>query len=138
MVDPLLLAYPIVAITAASPVLTAFTLKAREKKYYRTHYAVAITAFILTALAFFLGVNAFVTTSSANPFFAWPATLPAHAAMSVISGLLLTVQATLGITMLLRNRPARLYRIHRRLGKFVATAFVIQGSLGLTVLYGII
>jgi len=44
--------------------------------------------------------------------------------------------------MLLRKKSRKsslgLYRVHSRLGKFVAAAFVIQGLLGITVLYGIL
>jgi hypothetical protein len=44
--------------------------------------------------------------------------------------------------MLLRKKSRKnslgLYRVHSRLGKFVAVAFVIQGLLGITVLYGIL
>jgi hypothetical protein len=62
--------------------------------------------------------------------------------MATISAILLSVQSGLGITMLLRKKShkssLRLYRVHSRLGKFVAVAFVIQGLLGITVLYGIL
>jgi plastocyanin len=44
--------------------------------------------------------------------------------------------------MLMRKKSRKsslgLYRVHSRLGKFVAAAFVIQGLLGITVLYGIL
>ena len=72
----------------------------------------------------------------------WPLTLIPHLGMATISAILISVQAGLGITMLMRKKSRKsslgLYRVHSRLGKFVATTFVIQGLLGITVLYGIL
>lgn len=140
MIDPSLLIHPSVAIPATSLVLVAFVLKARRKKYYRAHYAVAMTAFILTAVAIPIGVTA-VSLSNAR-FMTWPLTLIPHLGMATISAILISLQSGLGITMLQRKRSHRssvgLYRVHSRLGKFVAAAFVIQGLLGIIVLYGIL
>jgi hypothetical protein len=69
MIDPSLLIHPSIAIPATSLVLVAFVLKARRKKYYRAHYAVAMTAFILTAVAIPIGVTA-VFLSNAR-FMTW-------------------------------------------------------------------
>ena len=72
----------------------------------------------------------------------WPLTLIPHLGMATISAILISVQSGLGITMLMRKKSRKsslgLYRVHSRLGKFVAAAFVIQGLLGITVLYGIL
>ena len=140
MIDPSLLIHPSIAIPATSLVLVAFILKARRKKYYRAHYLVAMTAFILTAVAIPIGLRA-VFLSYAR-FMIWPLTLIPHLGMATISAILISVQSGLGITMLLRKKSHKsslgLYRVHSRLGKFVAAAFVIQGLLGITVLYGIL
>ena len=140
MIDPSLLIHPSIAIPATSLVLVAFVLKARRKKYYRAHYAVAMTAFILTAVAIPIGVTA-VFLSNAR-FMTWPLTLIPHLGMATISAILISVQSGLGITMFMRKKSHRsslgLYRVHSRLGKFVAAAFVIQGILGMIVLYGIL
>ncbi len=140
MIDPSLFIHPSIAIPATSLVLVAFVLKARKKKYYRAHYAVAMAAFILTAVAIPIGLRA-VFLSYAR-FMTWPPTLIPHLGMATISAILISVQSGLGITMLLRKKSRKsslgLYRVHSRLGKFVAAAFVIQGLLGITVLYGIL
>lgn len=140
MIDPSLLIHPSIAIPATSLVLVAFVLKARRKKYYRSHYAVATTAFILTAVAIPIGVTA-VFLSNAR-FMTWPIALIPHLGMATISVILISVQSGLGITMFLRKKSHRsslgLYRVHSRLGKLVAAAFVIQGILGMIVLYGIL
>jgi plastocyanin len=140
MIDPSLFIHPSIAIPATSLVLVAFVLKARKKKYYRAHYAVAMAAFILTAVAIPIGLRA-VFLSYAR-FMTWPPTLIPHLGMATISAILISVQSGLGITMLLRKKSHKsslgLYRVHSRLGKFVAAAFVIQGLLGITVLYGIL
>ena len=140
MIDPSLLIHPSIAIPATSLVLVAFILKARRKKYYRAHYIVAMAAFILTAVAIPIGLRA-VFLSYAR-FMIWPLTLIPHLGMATISAILISVQSGLGITMLLRKKSRKsslgLYRVHSRLGKFVAAAFVIQGLLGITVLYGIL
>jgi plastocyanin len=140
MIDPSLLIHPGIAIPANSLVLVAFLLKALRRKYYRAHYAVAMAAFTLTAVAIPIGINA-VLLSNAR-FMTWPLTLIPHLGMATISAILLSVQSGLGITMLLRKKSHKsslwLYRVHSRLGKFVAVAFVIQGLLGITVLYGIL
>ena len=44
MIDPSLFIHPSIAIPATSLVLAAFVLKARKRKYYREHYAVAMAA----------------------------------------------------------------------------------------------
>jgi plastocyanin len=135
MIDPSLLIHPSIAIPATSLVLVAFVLKARRKKYYRAHYAVAMTAFILTAVAIPIGVTA-VFLSNAR-FMTWPLALIPHLGMATISAILISVQSGLGITMFLRKKSHRnslgLYRVHSRLGKFVG-----QGLLGMIVLYGIL
>ena len=140
MIDPSLFIHPSIAIPATSLVLVAFVLKARRKKYYQAHYAVAMAAFILTAVAIPIGLRA-VFLSYAR-FMTWPLTLIPHLGMATISAILISVQSGLGITMLLRKKSRKsslgLYRVHRGLGKFVAAAFVIQGLLGITVLYGIL
>jgi plastocyanin len=140
MIDPSLFIHPSIAIPATSLVIAAFVLKARRRKYYRAHYAVAMAGFILTAVAIPIGLRA-VLLSYAR-FMTWPLTLIPHLGMATISAILISVQAGLGITMLLRKKSHKsslgLYRVHSRLGKFVAVAFVIQGLLGLTVLYGIL
>jgi len=140
MIDPSLFIHPSIAIPATSLVLVAFVLKARKKKYYQAHYAVAMAAFILTAMAIPIGLRA-VFLSYAR-FMTWPPTLIPHLGMATISAILISVQSCLGITMLLRKKSRKsslgLYRVHSRLGKFVAAAFVIQGLLGITVLYGIL
>jgi plastocyanin len=140
MIDPGLFIHPSIAIPATSLVLVAFVLKARRRKYYRAHYAVAMAGFILTAVAIPIGLRA-VLLSYAR-FMTWPLTLIPHLSMATISAILISVQAGLGITMLLRKKSRKnslgLYRVHSRLGKFVAVAFVIQGLLGITVLYGIL
>jgi plastocyanin len=140
MIDPSLFIHPSIAIPATSLVLVAFVLKARRKKYYRAHYAVAMAGFILTAVAIPIGLRA-VFLSYAR-FMTWPLTLIPHLGMATISAILISVQSGLGITMLLRKKSRKssigLYRVHSRLGKFVAAAFVIQGLLGITVLYGIL
>ena len=140
MIDPSLFVHPSIAIPATSLVLVAFVLKARRKKYYRAHYAVAMAAFILTAVAIPIGLRA-VFLSYAR-FMTWPLTLIPHLGMATISAILISVQSGLGITMLMRKKSHKsslgLYRVHSRLGKFVAAAFVIQGLLGITVLYGIL
>ena len=138
MIDPGLFIHPSIAIPATSLVLVAFVLKARRRKYYRAHYAVAMAGVILTAVAIPIGLRA-VLLSYAR-FMTWPLTLIPHLSMATISAILISVQAGLGITMFLRkkSRTLGLYRVHSRLGKFVAVAFVIQGLLGITVLYGIL
>ena len=140
MIDPGLFIHPSIAIPATSLVLVAFILKAGRKKYYRAHYLVAMAAFILTAVAIPIGLRA-VLLSYAR-FMTWPLTLIPHLGMATISAILISVQSGLGIAMLLRKKSRKsslgLYRVHSRLGKFVAAAFVIQGLLGLTVLYGIL
>lgn len=140
MIDPSLFIHPSIAIPATSLVLVAFVLKARRKKYYRAHYVVAMAAFILTAVAIPIGLRA-VFLSYAR-FMTWPLTLIPHLGMATISAILISVQSGLGITMLMRKKSHKsslgLYRVHSRLGKFVAAAFVIQGLLGITVLYGIL
>jgi plastocyanin len=140
MIDPGLFIHPSIAIPATSLVLAAFVLKARRRKYYRAHYAVAMAGFILTAVAIPIGLRA-VLLSYAR-FMTWPLTLIPHLGMATVSAILISVQASLGITMLLRKKSHKSslgpYRVHSRLGKFVAVAFVIQGLLGLTVLYGIL
>jgi plastocyanin len=140
MIDPSLFIHPSIAIPATSLVLLAFVLKARRKKYYREHYAVAMAAAILTSVAIPIGIRA-VFLSNAR-FMTWPLTLIPHLGMATISVILISVQSGLGITMLLRKKSRKsslgLYRVHSRLGKFVAAAFVIQGLLGITVLYGIL
>ena len=138
MIDPGLFIHPSIAIPATSLVLVAFVLKAGRRKYYRAHYAVAMAGFILTAVAIPIGLRA-VLLSYAR-FMTWPLTLIPHLSMATISAILISVQAGLGITMFLRkkSRTLGLYRVHSRLGKFVAVAFVIQGLLGITVLYGIL
>jgi plastocyanin len=140
MIDPGLFIHPSIAIPATSLVLVAFVLKAGRRKYYRAHYAVAMAGFILTAVAIPIGLRA-VLLSYAR-FMTWPLTLIPHLSMATISAILISVQAGLGITMLLRKKSRKnslgLYRVHSRLGKFVAVAFVIQGLLGITVLYGIL
>jgi plastocyanin len=140
MIDPSLFIHPSIAIPATSLVLLAFILKARKKKYYREHYAVAMAATILTAVAIPIGIRA-VFLSNAR-FMTWPLTLIPHLGMATISVILISVQSGLGITMLLRKKSRKsslgLYRVHSRLGKFVAAAFVIQGLLGIIVLYGIL
>jgi plastocyanin len=141
MIDPSLFIHPSIAIPATSLVLAAFVLKARKRKYYREHYAVAMAAFILTAVAIPIGLRA-VLLSYAR-FMTWPLTLIPHLGMATISAILISVQSGLGITMLMRKKSRKsflgLYRVHSRLGKFVAAAFVvIQGLLGITVLYGIL
>jgi plastocyanin len=140
MIDPGLFIHPSIAIPATLLVLVAFVLKARRKKYYREHYAVAIAGFTLTAVAIPIGLRA-VLLSYAR-FMTWPLTLIPHLGMATISGILISVQAGLGITMLLRKKSRKsslgLYKVHSKLGKFVAVAFVIQGLLGITVLYGIL
>jgi plastocyanin len=139
MIDPSLFIHPSIAIPATSLVLAAFVLKARKRKYFREHYAVAMAAFILTAVAIPIGLRA-VLLSYAR-FMTWPLTLIPHLGMATISAILISVQSGLGITMLMRKKSRKsslgLYRVHSRLGKFVAAAFVIQGLLGITVLYGI-
>ena len=96
--------------------------------------------FILTAVAIPIGLRA-VLLSYAR-FMTWPLTLIPHLGMATISAILISVQSGLGITMLMRKKSRKsslgLYRVHSRLGKFVAAAFVIQGLLGITVLYGIL
>ncbi|MFL6404378.1 MAG: plastocyanin/azurin family copper-binding protein [Nitrososphaeraceae archaeon] len=140
MIDPSLFIHPSIAIPATSLVIAAFVLKARKRKYYREHYAVAMAGFILTAVAIPIGLRA-VLLSYAR-FMTWPLTLIPHLGMATISAILISVQASLGITMLMRKKSRKsslgLYRVHSRLGKFVAAAFVIQGLLGITVLYGIL
>lgn len=140
MIDPSLYIHLSIAIPATSLVLVAFVLKARKKKYYRAHYAVAMAASILTAVAIPIGLRA-VFLSYAR-FMTWPLTLIPHLGIATISAILISVQSSLGITMLLRKKSRKsslgLYKVHSRLGKFVATAFVIQGLLGITVLYGIL
>jgi plastocyanin len=140
MIDPSLFVHPSIAIPATSLVLVAFALKARRRKYYRAHYAVAMAGVILTAVAIPIGLRA-VLLSYAR-FMTWPLTLIPHLGMATVSAILISVQASLGITMLLRKKSHKSslgpYRVHSRLGKFVAVAFVIQGFLGLTVLYGIL
>jgi plastocyanin len=140
MIDPSLFIHPSIAIPATSLVLVAFVLKARRRKYYRAHYTVAMAGVILTAVAIPIGLRA-VLLSYAR-FMTWPLTLIPHLGMATVSAILISVQASLGITMLLRKKSHKSslgpYRVHSRLGKFVAVAFVIQGLLGLTVLYGIL
>jgi plastocyanin len=140
MIDPSLFIHPSIAIPATSLVIAAFVLKARRRKYYGAHYAVAMAGFVLTAVAIPIGLRA-VLLSYAR-FMTWPLTLIPHLGMATISAILISVQAGLGITMLMRKKSRKssleLYRVHSRLGKFVAAAFVIQGLLGITVLYGII
>jgi|SRR5215212_4148503 len=140
MIDPSLFIHPSIAIPATSLVIAAFVLKARRRKYYRAHYAVAMAGVILTAVAIPIGLRA-VFLSYAR-FMTWPLTLIPHLGMATISAILISIQAGLGITMLMRKKSRKsslgLYRVHSRLGKFVAAAFVIQGLLGITVLYGIL
>jgi len=140
MIDPSLFIHPIIAIPATSLVIAAFVLKARRRKYYRAHYAVAMAGFILMAVAIPIGLKA-VLLSYAR-FMIWPLTLIPHLGMATISAILISVQASLGIAMLMRKKSRKnsdgLYRVHSRLGKFVAAAFLIQGILGITVLYGIL
>jgi plastocyanin len=140
MIDPGLFIHPSIAIPATSLVLVAFVLKARRRKYYRAHYAVAMAGAILTAVAIPIGLRA-VLLSYAR-FMTWPLTLIPHLGIATISAILISVQAGLGITMLLRKKSHKSslgpYRVHSRLGKFVAIAFLIQGLLGITVLYGIL
>lgn len=140
MIDPSLFIHPSIAIPATSLVITAFILKARRRKYYRAHYAVAMAGVILTAVAIPIGLRA-VFLSYAR-FMTWPLTLIPHLGMATISAILISVQASLGITMLMRKKSHKSslgpYRVHSRLGKYVAAAFVIQGLLGITVLYGIL
>jgi plastocyanin/intracellular septation protein A len=140
MINPSLFIHPSIAIPATSLVLAAFVLKARRRKYKRGHYAVAMAAFILTVVAIPIGLQA-VLLSNAR-FMTWPPTLIPHLGMAMISVILISFQSGLGITMLLRKKSRKsslgLYRVHSRLGKFVAVAFVIQGLLGITILYGIL
>jgi plastocyanin len=140
MIDPSLFIHPSIAIPATSLVLVAFVLKARRKKYYREHYAIAMAATILTAIAIPIGIRA-VFLSNAR-FMTWPLTLIPHLGMATISVIIISVQSGLGITLLLRKKSRKsslgLYKVHSRLGKFVAAAFVIQGLLGIIVLYGIL
>ena len=125
MIDPSLFIHPSIAIPATSLVLAAFVLKARKRKYYREHYAVAMAAFILTAVAIPIGLRA-VLLSYAR-FMTWPLTLIPHLGMATISAILISVQSGLGITMLMRKKSRKsslgLYRVHSRLGKFVAASF---------------
>ena len=102
MIDPSLFIHPSIAIPATSLVLTAFVLKARKKKYYREHYAVAMAGSILTAVAIPIGLRA-VLLSYAR-FMPWPLTLIPHLGMATISAILISVQAGLGITMLMRKK----------------------------------
>ena len=140
MIDPSLFIHPIIAIPATSLVIVPLFSRHEGRRYYRAHYAVAMAGFILTAVAIPIGLRA-VLLSYAS-FMTWPLTLIPHLGMATISAILISVQSGLGITMLMRKKSRKsslgLYRVHSRLGKFVAAAFVIQGLLGITVLYGIL
>lgn len=132
--DLSLLIHPAIAATAVLLVSTAYLLKKGKRLHFRLHYLAGILAFTLSMVAFPVGLY-YVATLGFSRF---PFTLIFHSADFVLAIGLMLVQGGLGMSMLLFGRKRGIYAIHRRLSKYVVAVFLLQGSLGLLLLYGIL
>ena len=133
--DLALLIHPALAASAVLAVVTAYLLKKRKKLYFRLHYAAGITAFSLAMVAFPLGLYLVFTRGVVSLF---PEALVFHTVSFFAAVGLIVVQGGLGMGMLLLGRRRNAYRTHKRTAKYVLSAFLLQGGLGLLTLYGIL
>jgi len=130
-----LLIHPSLAIAVVLLVVTAYYLKTGRRMYFLAHYVAGALAFALTVLAFPIGLY-FVADSGGLSVF--PPVLILHTANFVVALGTIVIQGGLGLGMLLFGRRRGWYGTHRRTAKYALAVFLVQGTLGALVLYGIV
>ena len=133
--DLALLIHPAFAASAVLLVLTAYLLKARKRQYFQLHYAAGIAAFATSMVAFPLGLYFVLTSGGVSEF---PTAILFHTVNFLVVISLIVLQGGLGLGMLLFGRKRDVFKSHKRLGKYVLAVFLLQGALGLIILYGIL
>jgi hypothetical protein len=131
----LLLIHPSIAITVVVLVVTAYFLKTGRRMYFVLHYVVGALAFVLIIVAFPIGLYYVAESGGLSVF---PSALILHTANFVVAIGVILIQGGLGFGMLLFGRKRGWYKTHRRTAKYAVVVFLVQGTLGLAVLYGII
>lgn len=133
--DLLLLIHPSIAIAVVVLVVTAYYLKTGRRMYFVLHYVVGALAFALVIVAFPIGLYYVAESGGLSVF---PAALILHTANFVVAIGVIAIQGALGFGMLLFGRKRGWYRTHKRTAKYAVVILLVQGTLGLAVLYGII
>jgi len=123
--------HPAGGLLALSLLAAAAWTKLRPKKYYRLHYALALSA--VTMIIVTIGVALYtIVRCSCNDF--WPFSLIFHGLVALLFAVVILGQATMGISMLLFGRKPRLFRYHRLNARVVLGLAAPLALLGLTTL----
>ena len=130
-----LLIHPAIAASAVLMVVLAYLTKTRKKLHFRLHYPAGILAFLLSMIAFPLGLHFVLINGGVSQF---PEALVFHSVNFVVAVGLIVFQGALGMSMLLFGRKRGDFRTHKRAAKYVLVVFLLQGALGLLTLYGIL
>ena len=119
--------HPALAVITLVLLVAATYAKMGPKKYFRAHYALAISTVIGVLLSFGLAVYAVVRCDCQDD---WPTTLFIHIPAALLFTGFILGQATMGLTMRWKGRSPRLLRAHRLNARIVlglATAVLLLG-----------
>ena len=129
--------HPIVALTTLGLLAATALTKMRARRYFRLHYALALSTVAAAVVAFGLGIYTVARVfDECDCTDALPSIVLGHLGINSLLLLLLLAQATMGVSMLLAGRRRRILRTHRFNARVLltlgATAFL--GGVSMVVL----
>jgi hypothetical protein len=121
--------HPVFSIPSVLLVVTAYLFKRWKKERFLAHYLAGTMAVSFSIIAALLGLG--VVDHHASTFLF---TVNFHLLIAIAVLVTVLVHGTFGMQMLLFGRTPRRISRHKKLAKWVLILYLVQGSLGLTIL----
>ena len=129
--------HPALGLLTALGILTAYGLRLLKTENHALHYAAGLTATVGIIFAVIRAIN--VARRLDEFGIETPPVMDIHGYNAVLVGVLLAIQATLGIIMWRRkpNIPVGAYTVHTLVGPLLALAVIVQIILGVLTMLGL-
>ncbi len=125
--------HPIVALLTLGLLSATALSKMRRRKYFRLHYALALSTVVAVFITLGLGVATVARVfDECDCTDALPAILFVHLPLALLLFIFIFAQAVMGISMILVGRKRRLLRTHRFNARIVLSLAAVVLLAGVT------